>query len=463
MSTPAPHPQTPRDDVRALLTLAWPVVLARSTQSVVGLADSAMVAPLGPEALAAATTGSMNSFSFVILPMGVVFIVQSFAAQLYGRGELAASRRYAMYGLGVAAAAAALAFASIPFLGAVLGVFRYEPAVHRGMTDYMAWRIWAAGAVVGTEALGNWFAGQGDTRVPMRASVVTMVANVALNWILIYGELGAPAMGVRGAALASGIATVLGFAVVAWAYHVRSREIGGDAPLGLRRAEFGRMLRFGLPNGVNWFMEFSAFILFINALVAPLGTGVLAAFNVIMSLNSVSFMPAFGLTSAGAILVGQAIGRRMHDAVWPTVRRTMGVTLLWQGGIGLAYVLFPAPLIGLFATGASAGTDLVRLGAPMLAISAVWQVSDAIGLTIGEALRAAGDTAWCLWARLVIAWCVFLPVGWFAIVRLHAGPNGAMWCVVFYLAVLAAALAWRFATGAWRRIDLTGHHDVPAA
>lgn len=455
MHTPDSAQSPAQGTLRTLLTLAWPIVLSRSTQSVVGLADAAMVAPLGQEALAATTTGALNTFSFVILPMGVVFIVQSFAAQLYGRGEAAPSRRYAIYGLFLALAAAVIALVGTPWIGPLLGLFGFAPGVHALATDYMMWRVWSAGAIVGTEAIGNWFAGLGETQVQMRASVVTMVANIALNWILIFGHFGAPALGVKGAALASGLSSVLGFAYMAWAYRSRTAEMAG-APVVLRRSEFLRMLRFGLPNGVNWFMEFSAFVLFINLLVAPLGTGVLASFNVILNINSVSFMPAFGLASAGAILVGQTIGRGLHDHVWPIVRRTAGVTLAWQGTVGLVYLLLPAPLMGLFATGEASTSDLVRVGSLMLAISGAWQVFDALGLTFGEALRAAGDTAWCLWARLVIAWLVFLPVAWFALERLSLGPAGAMWCVVFYIAVLAAALVWRFRSGAWRRIDLTG-------
>src|SRR6185503_19792176 len=152
--------------------------------------------------------------------------------------------------------------------------------------------------------------------------LVTMVGNVALNWVLIYGKLGAPPMGVTGAALASTLSTWLGFAVVAWAFARREREPDLRGPLRLRMAELVRMVRFGLPSGFNWFMEFSAFMLFINAIVAPLGTVPLAAINVIMTINSVSFMPAFGLASAGAILVGQAIGRGAKDQVSAIVWRT---------------------------------------------------------------------------------------------------------------------------------------------
>ncbi len=454
MSSPADRAPT-NARVRTLLALAWPVVLARSSQSVVGVCDAAMSAPLGGAALAAVTTGALNTFSFMILPMGTVFIVQSYAAQLYGRGDLVAVRRYAWYGLVLAALATGLSLLCLPAIRPVIGWFSYEPRVHDLMTEYIAIRLWSVGAVVGTEALGNWFAGQGNTRVQMRASVLTMVANVVLNWVLIYGHLGAPALGVAGAALASALATWIGFGLVVYVFWRERRRTSITGPLALKRAEFVRMLRFGLPNGLNWFLEFAAFVLFINAIVAPLGTTVVAAFNVVLQINSLSFMPAFGLATAGAILVGQAIGRGAKDEVGGIVRRTAGVLLVWQVSVGLIYLTLPGPLMRAFAPPEGIA-GWIQVGALMLAISGVWQVFDALGLTLGEALRAAGDTAWCMWARLLIAWCVFTPVAYLFVTVLGGGPAAVMWCVVFYLACLAAALAWRFRSGAWKRIELTG-------
>jgi MATE family multidrug resistance protein len=452
-AAPAPAPSPAR--LGTLLALAWPVILSRSTQSVVGLSDSLMTAPLGEAALAAATTGAFNTFAVIILPMGVAFIVQSFAAQLFGRGDLVAARRYAWYGLGLAAIALLGGAAATPFVGAALGLFHEEPVVHATMTGYVTIRLASVGAVVATEALGNWFAGLGNTRIQMRASVVTMVTNIVLNWVLIYGKLGLPAMGVNGAALASTLASWIGLAVVLWAFGARQREIAPGAPLALRGAEFFRMLRFGLPNGLNWFLEFAAFILFINAIVGDLGTTVLAAFNVIMSINSVSFMPAFGLATAGAVLAGQAIGAGRPNDVWPVVRLTAIVAMVWQGTVGLFYLLFPGPFMSAFAPPGSA-SEMLRVGTAMLAISGAWQAFDALGLTFGESLRAAGDTTWCMWARLGIAWFVFFPVAYVFVTRLGGGADAAMWCVVFYLACLAATLVLRFRSGAWRRIRLTG-------
>ncbi len=446
--------------LRELLVLAWPVVLSRSTQAVVGLADALMSARLGDEALAAVMTGAVNLFSVAVLPMGTVYIVQSFSAQLQGRGDLLAARRYGFYALWMAVITTLVAAAATPFVGPIIGLFSFAPGVHVAMTDYVQWRAWSMGPYIAMEALGNWFAGLGDTRMHMRASIIVMVSNVLLNWVLIFGHLGAPAMGVAGAALASGLATCLGLAYLVAAFAVKQRELSNGAPVAPRAAEFWRMLRFGIPNGLNWFMEIAAFTLFLNAVVSKLGTTVLAAMSAILQVNSISFMPSFGVASAGAVLVGQAIGRGDKDQVPRILKLTVKVAMSWQVGVGLIYFLFPGPLMSAFESGPQSH-DLVRIGAGMLAMSAAWQVFDALGITIGEALRGAGDTAWCMWARLGIAWLLFVPVAWWWVGAHGGGPLAAIGAVVIYLAVLAMAFVWRFSSGAWRRIDLVEAEPAP--
>ncbi|HMJ13079.1 MAG TPA: MATE family efflux transporter, partial [Polyangiaceae bacterium] len=270
--------------LKKLLRLSWPIVLARATQSVVGFCDALMVAQLGEEALAAATTGSLNTFAVLILPMGTVFIVQSFAAQLSGRGELAGARRYAWYGLSIALLFGVLTALALPFVPALLALLHYTPGVHADMSAYLGWRLWSVFPAIGVEALGNWYGGLGNTRISMIAGIVTMLANVAGNYLLIEPRFGLPGYGVAGAAIASTVATCLGFAVIVGIF-LRDRETRSASAGGFRVSELKRVLRFGLPNGVNWFLEFAAFALFVNVVVAHLGTSVLAAFNVVMQIN----------------------------------------------------------------------------------------------------------------------------------------------------------------------------------
>lgn len=452
------QPPAPQASLRVLLTLAWPIVLARATQAIVGFSDALMVAPLGEAELAATTTGGLNVFAFMILPLGTVFIVQSFAAQLRGRGELARARRYAWYGLCVAALAGVLGVVATFVVPSYVTWFGFEPAVETYAADYIAIRLLGLGAAVGVEALGNWYGGLGNTRVAMLVSILIMVANVFGNYLLIEPRWGLPGYGVAGAAWASTAATWLGlFAIVT----VFVRRLGTTSTpdserLGLNATECWRMLRFGLPTGLNWFLEFGAFVLFINVVVAKLGTTALAAFNIVMQLNSISFMPAFGIGSAGAILVGETIGKRALDQVWPIVRLTLATACTWMASAGVLYFLAPAALIGVFQPPGVATTTLVSVGATMLTLSAFWQVFDAINMTFSEALRAAGDTTWPMLARIVTAWLVFTPLAWSAVLVFDGGVVAVMVSVIGYIALLAVVLALRFASGRWRQIELVG-------
>ncbi|HSK04129.1 MAG TPA: MATE family efflux transporter [Kofleriaceae bacterium] len=441
--------------LRPLLLLALPMVLARATQSVMTFADALLVKHLGTDAIAASATGGFNVFLFAILPMGIVFIVQSFVAQLVGRGDAADAPRFAWYGLGISAAAGLLALALIPGIGPALELTDYSPAVRAQMTEYMAIRMYGVAAIVAVEALGNWYGGLGNTWMALVASLISTAVDLFLNWVLIFGNLGAPEMGVNGAALSSTIGSWVGFAFLAVAFYRR----WGGAPrgrgrLGLSLRELSRVIRFGLPNGMNWFLEFAAFqLVFVNFVFSGLGDELVAALNVVIAINSVSFMPAFGLASAGAILAGQAIGRGARDAVWPQVKVTLLVTMTWMGAIGVIYIALPVPLMDLFNEGGSKAA-LVTTGATMLAISAAWQLFDAIGITLSETLRSAGDTFWTAAMRFVLAWILFLPASFYVVFELDGGALGAMACLVGYLALLAGAFAYRFRSGAWRHIEL---------
>ncbi len=443
-----------RADLRRLLGLAWPVVLSRATQAVVGFSDALMVAPLGEHTLAAVTTGALDVFSLIMLPLGTMFILQSFAAQLRGSGRLASAQNFAYYGLIVAAISGLVVLALLPLLPALLSLATYEPEVLAPMQTYMTIRLYSVVAMVGLEALNNWYAGLENTRIGLVFSSVTMIVNIALNYALIEPRFGLPGYGAAGAAWASSAASYIGFFGLLACFLL---GVGHDVPRArprLRLREFLRTLRFGLPSGINYFLEFAAFVMFINVVVGHLGTTTLAAFNVVFQLNMVSFMPAFGVGTAGAILVGESIGRGDRDRVPGLTLLTLSITGGWMLFVGLVYIAMPAPFIRLFAPPGENAAALVAVGTTMLALSGVWQLFDAITMTVTESLRAAGDTAWPMIARIALAWLGFAPLGWFVVKVAGGGPVAAMLSVIAYLIALAALLIYRFRSGAWRRITL---------
>jgi len=448
-----------RPSLQQLLALAMPVVISRSAQVVVGVTDAIMVGKLGETALAATTTAGMNTFNILVFPMGVVFVVQSFAAQLTGRGDVHGARRYGWYGLLLALLTQVACLAAIPFVDDAVAVLDYTGDVKALMATYLAARLTTGGAAIGLEALGAWFGGLGNTRLPMFAQVLAMVLNVGLNWVFIYGNLGAPALGVQGAAIASAASTLIAFLALATCFVV---GVGAPRPEGERKPlampEFLRLLRFGVPSGFNWFIEFLAFSFFVNAVLPVLGTQTIAALMSVLQLNSVAFMPAFALASAGAIFVGQAIGADRRDDVPRTVALAMGAAAGWMGLVGLVYLVAPRIFMGPFVADNAtpeAAEAFISLGARMLMLSCLWQLFDAASMVIGEALRAAGDTLFTFVSRFAVAWLVFVPGVWFTI--RHAGGDevAAVLWLAGYLALLSVALALRFRSGRWRHITLT--------
>ncbi|MFO0584889.1 MAG: MATE family efflux transporter [Anaeromyxobacter sp.] len=451
MSAAPGEAAAPAGTLRTLLDLAWPLVISRAAQVVVGLADAVMVAHLGPEALAATTAGAVNTYAVFILPMGVVFLVSSFSSQLEGAGDRAGARRYAWHGLAVAGGAQAVALGLLPFVGPAVRLAPYAPGVHDAMAGYVAIRLLSTGAVVGLEALANHMGGLGDTRRPMLANVAAMVLNVGGNWLLIEGHLGLPALGVRGAAIASAVSTWLAFLGLL-AVFVRH---GRRAPAGpLRLAELGRLLRFGIPSGFNWFLEFMAFTVFINAVMGGLGTVPVAGFMAVIQVNSVAFMPSFALASAGAILVGQAIGAGHREAVPRLLAVTFGAAAAWQVAVGLGCLAAPGLVLAPFARDAGTAEAFLEAATAMLYVSVAWQLFDAAVAVLAEGLRAAGDTTAVLLARLAVGWFLFVPGSWATVRWLGAGPVAASGWLVVYLLVLSAVLLVRFRAGAWRRIVL---------
>jgi MATE family multidrug resistance protein len=448
--------QVTRPTLAQLLQLTWPVIISRSAQVVVGFTDAAMCARLGEEALAATTAGATNSFNVFVFFIGMSFIVASYTSQLAGKRDYEGARRYGYYGLLIAALAGLAGVVSLPFIDGALAHLDYAPAVRTLMGDYLRVRLLSCGFAVGLEALGSYYGGLGNTRLPMAAQILDMLLNVVLCWVLIYGHLGAPALGVVGSALASTLATGIAFAFLLACFLLGVAQEGDPhARTVLHRSEFLRMLRFAVPTGMNWFIEFAAFSFFINVVVAGMGTTAVAALMAVSQLTSVSYMPAFAVASSGAIFIGRAIGARRPD----DVPRTVGLALLaatsWQGLSALACILFPDFLMRAFLQDPDQQQGLLTIGVRFLMLSAAWQLFDAASMVFAESLRAAGDTAFTFWTRAVIAWAIFAPGAWVCARVLHTSEVVTVAWLVVYLGLLALVLLLRFRSGRWRTLQLT--------
>ena len=210
-----------------------------------------------------------------------------------------------------------------------------------------------------------------------------------------------------------------------------------------------RFLRTSAPIGGQWFLDMLAFAGF-STLVARMGATQMAASQALLSLMHLSFMQVVGVQMAVATLVGRYVG-----AGDPAAARRSHASALWLGigmSVAVAALFLAAPelCLRLFVH----DPEVLRLGVPLLAVGAAFQVIDAVGVLNGGALRGAGDTRWPFVVQTLLAWGLFLPAAWVGGALLDGGLLGAWWGGVVYVTALAAALHWRFLGGAWQQVRI---------
>ena len=201
--------------------------------------------------------------------------------------------------------------------------------------------------------------------------------------------------------------------------------------------------------GMGDFIEIASFSVFF-ALIARLGTDVLAANQIALQYMSVSFTFGVATAMATASLVAQYLGAREPKTAERVVYRAMGFASVGMGLIGASYLIAPETLMRVF----SEEPSVIKAGVTVLRLVALYQVFDAIGIVLGGALNGAGDTRFTMVARLLFAWGAFLPLTWVLIFPLEAGIWGAWVAALIYLAILGMIYFMRFRTGKWKLIEL---------
>ena len=434
---------------RQLFAIALPVIGGMTSQNILNLVDIGMVGRLGDTALAATGLGSFANWLSMAFILGLSTGVQAIAARRLGegaRGELALPLNGGL--LLALLLGTPLAAALILLAPEIMALLNPDPDVVAEAGPYLQVRLLALVAVGMNFSFRGYWSAVHMTRLYLITLLIMHAVNVLLNWVFIFGNLGAPALGVYGAGLATTLSIYLGLMIYVYfgLKYARSEGFLGSFPsLVMLKAQ----LKVSLPASLQQFF-FAAGMLTLLIIIGRIGTQELAAVNVLMTLGLVIILPAIGFGLATATLVGNALGRKdPADAKlwgWNAAVFT-GVLGL---GLGLAVMLFGRPLLGIFLTDPAT----VDLAFPALMISAAIIGVDAAGMVLLNALLGAGDTGRVMRISIIAQWGLFLPLA--ALV----GPilGGGLLAVWVLQAVYRSAQALWFARvwqqGRWQAIKL---------
>jgi putative MATE family efflux protein len=437
------------DRRRRVFSLALPIVGGMASQNVLNLVDTAMVGLLGAAPLAAVGMGSFANFMAAAFIMGLSAGVQSMAARRLGEGKTDQTAVPLNGGLLIAL------ILGIPWtVFLVLSVPSFfpwlvdDPEVVALGVPYLQARLMAMVALGMNFSFRGFWNGVGLSKVYMRTLIVMHALNIFLNWVLIFGHLGMPAMGSTGAGVSSAIATAAGTLMYFGQGFLIARRNGFLAGIP-QRDTMVTMLRLSIPAGIQQFF-FAAGMTAFFWIIGRIGTAELAASNVLVQLLLVVILPGLGFGMASATLVGQSLGRNDPDSayLWAwDVTKLATVTVATVSTVGL---LVPDLLLGVFLH----DPEIVALARSPLRLLAATMVLDTVGLVLMNSLIGAGDNRRVMIVSVSLQWLVFLPAAWVIGPGLGFGLTAVWLAQVVYRAIQSLVFMTMWKGRRWAEVQL---------
>jgi len=304
-------------------------------------------------------------------------------------------------------------------------------------------------------AVSSFWSGRGRTRVVMAISFIVTGLNVGLNYMLIFGHCGLPALGISGAAIGTVVAEAIGLLIyLALFFSERNRKAFNTWPA--RKFDpgiFKRLVRYGAPSGIQLFLDITAFNAFV-VLLGRYGGTVQEASSIVFSLNAIVFIPMIGVGQTVSILVGQAVGAGKIKRGKRAVFSALLLTASFMGTMGLLFVLCPGPLLQLFVRADDPSqAEAFEMARKLLLFVAAYTVFDGVFIVYSSAIKGAGDTAFAMWMNASMAWlCYAVP----CLLAFHFGASiWTLWTIfVAYIVSESAVFYWRYRRGAWEKMSV---------
>ncbi|SDP65411.1 MATE family efflux transporter [Desulforhopalus singaporensis] len=447
---------------REVLRVCLPLVLSLSATTIMEFTDRIFLANYSIDAISAALPAGITSYLFLAFFGGIGGYVGVFIAQYTGSGEHRKIGSILWQGIYFSIFSGIfIALVALLATDQIFSLAGHPPEVQELEKIYFTVLSYGSVLHLSMVTLATFFSGRGITRPVMIITFIGVIINIPLDYALIFGKWGMAEMGIKGAALAT---------VGAWAVNVillllllftrkNNQQFGVLSNFYFRPKLTARLLRFGVPGSVQFTMDILAFTFFI-LLVGRIGKAELAATNIVLSINSLAFMPSMGASQGVSVLVGQALGSNSPAQASACVRGSSQLLLFYILLVDLFFLFTPDLILAPFLQnyhGTGAEGEVLYHARVLLKIVAAYLFFDALYMIFSGALRGAGDTrfmmiAGCCLSPLLLILPVYLGVEFY-----HISITAA-WCwVLVFVASLFTASALRYQSGRWKKMLVIDH------
>ena len=428
-----------REELRPMLRLALPLVFAELGWMAMGVADTVIAGHAGRRMLGAVALGHALYYTFAVFGIGVILGLDTLISQAFGRGDLGDCRRSLAGGLVTSLLVAPPLIGLVWAMGPVMDWFGIDPVLKADAQGYLRAVSWGTLPLMFYASFRRFLQAQDVVRPVMFALISANLVNIFGNWVLVFGKLGVPALGAAGSGYATSAARLYMAGVLMWVTVERFGWDGWTVWPGWDRLR--EVLRLGLPVAVQISFEVAVFAT-TTTMLGALGPVALGGHQIALNLVSVTYMIPLGISSAAAVRVGQAVGRKDRSGA-----KRAG----WVGiGLGAGFMTMAAVMFwtipGLVAGAYTNDAEVVAMASSLLVIGAFFQLFDGIQTVATGALRGLGDTRTPMFAHVICYWGIGLPLGWWLTYPQGWGARG------FWVGLsLALILIGIILLAAWQR------------
>ena len=436
--------------LRELFRLSLPMVVSQGSFAVMVFTDRWFMSMIDATHIAAAMGGGVASYFCLSLFMGTITYANPLVAQYYGAGELEKCPRVVTQGLLMALASTPLLLLAAWLGGNMFQFMGHDPA--QVPIERVYFQILMAGGffTLVKACLACYFSGIGRTRVVMFADVLGVALNIPLSFILVFGHLGFPAMGLAGAGIGTVIAAVFAIGIYL-VFYLNSQHQDQFKVARAWRFDRGitrRYLRLGAPSGLENFMNTASFNLFL-LMFQSYGVVQGAAMAIVFNWDMLSFIPMIGLNIGVMSLIGRFVGAADMARANQVIAAGFILAIGYSGVLAVLFLAFRMELVDVFRT-PDAEFEAIRILAGQMMIGLVtYMLADAVILISGGTLRGAGDTRWIMATSISVHWAM-LAVQYMVIVVYRQDPLASWWTFVAMLLVLAFLYLRRLLGDRWR-------------
>lgn len=437
-----------------MIDVALPMVVSFGCDTAMIFTDRLFLAKLGSQSMSAAMTGGLSVFMLMSFFLGLIGYTTALVAQYLGAGKKEGCSRSLSQGIILSLVAYPFILALIPAAHYVFSKSGIDAVELTQLQKYFNILILGSVFSLLRHAFSAFFTGIGRTRVVMMGAAVAMTVNMALNYIFVFGKFGCPALGIRGAALGTVIASACGAVALLAVYLSKdiSREFMVASSWGLDRKVLGKLWQYGCPGGIEMVSNLLAFTAMVFVFHSE-GLVPAAATTIVFNWDMVTFVPLMGIEIGVTSLVGRYMGAQQIDVVKRVVHSGLKMGFVYGALMMAIFIFLPVELVHVFRPQVSDGifSQAAPLAVAMVRLVALYVIAQAVLLVFIGALRGAGDTVWAMRISVGIHWLILAIL--VVMLKIGHSPVYHAWValVVVFMAFSIAPFV-RYRMGKWKTI-----------